>query len=160
MNDTTHHTPRSVNIAELPSLVGSIVGTSQPISIPQERIDAFAEATEDRQWLHTDPQKAKDGPFGSTIAHGYLTLSLSTALLWDVLQVSDAGQVVNYGLDKVRFPAPVPAGSDVSMSLEVLGVDEIEGGVQLRYRGTATVTGQEKPVCVAEGIFRYYQAQP
>ncbi len=158
MNQNTQ-LPRSVTIQELPSLVGTVIGQSRPITVPQDRIDAFAEATEDRQWLHTDPDRAKDGPFGSTIAHGYLTLSLSTALLWDVLDVTDADQVVNYGLDKVRFPAPVPAGSAVSMSLEILEVQDIKGGVQMRYRGSATIADQPKPVCVAEGIFRYYKGQ-
>lgn len=157
MSEDVQHRPRSVTIEELPSLIGTVIGTSHPIAVPQERINAFAEATEDRQWLHTDPDRAKDGPFGRTIAHGYLTLSLSTALLWDVLEVTDADQVVNYGLDKVRFPAPVPAGSEVRMSLEILGVEDIRGGVQMRYRGTATIADQPKPVCVAEGIFRYYK---
>lgn len=157
MNENVQHLPRSVTIEELPSLIGSVIGSSRPIAVPQERINAFAEATEDRQWLHTDPGRAKNGPFGHTIAHGYLTLSLSTAMLWDVLDVTDADQVVNYGLDKVRFPAPVPAGSQVSMSLEILGVEDIRGGVQMRYRGSATIADQSKPVCVAEGIFRYYK---
>lgn len=156
MTSTDQQLPVRVTIAELPSLIGSVIGTSRPIEVSQERINAFAEATEDRQWLHTDPDRAKSGPFGGTIAHGYLTLSLSTAMLWDVLEVTDAAQVVNYGLEKVRFPAPVPAGSSVSMSLEILSVDPVAGGVQVRYRGSATVPDTAKPVCVAEGLFRYY----
>lgn len=156
MSTTTAELPLTVTIEQLPDLIGRSLGPSRPRQIEQSRIDAFAEATEDRQWLHTDPERAADGPFGSTIAHGYLTLSLSTALLWDVLQVSDAAQIVNYGLEKVRFPAPVLAGDEVAMTLELLAVEPVTGGVQVRYRGTLTSPGQAKPVCVLEGLFRYY----
>lgn len=159
MTTTAEQQPVSVTIADLPSLVGTVVGTSRPVEISQQRIDAFAEATEDRQWLHTEPNRARSGPFGSTIAHGFLTLSLSSALLTDVLQVTDAAQIVNYGLEKVRFPAPVPAGSQVSMKLEIVAVEPVAGGVQVRYRGTFTVPYGAKPVCVTEGLFRYYEGQ-
>lgn len=147
--------PLRMSLADLPSLVGRQIGTSSGLLVDQARISAFADATEDRQWIHTDPERAKTGPFGTTIAHGYLTLSLSTAMLWDVLDVPDAAQVVNYGLDKVRFPAPVPAGAELRMTLEILNVDPVPGGYQVRYRGTATVPNQSKPVCVTEGLFRY-----
>lgn len=156
---TAQQLPVTVTIAELSSLIGEVIGTSRSITVSQERINAFAEATEDRQWLHTDPERAAAGPFGGTIAHGYLTLSLATAMLEDVLQVSDAAQIVNYGLEKVRFPAPVPAGAEVSMTMEILAVEPITGGVQVRYRGTATIPDGSKPVCVVEGLFRYIQAQ-
>lgn len=149
--------PVRVRIADLPSLVGTTVGTSPAIEVTQDRINAFAEATEDRQWIHTDPERARSGPFGTTIAHGYLTMSLGSALLWEVLQVTDAAQVVNYGLEKVRFPAPVPAGSAVSMTLEIVSVEPVTGGVQVRYRGTFTVPDGAKPVCVIDGLFRYYE---
>lgn len=148
---------REVSFDDLPSLAGTTLGTSDAILIDQDRISSFAEATEDRQWIHVDPARAKDGPFGTTIAHGFLTLSLSTALLWQVLEVTGSAQVVNYGLDKVRFPAPVPAGAPLRMTVDVVDVDEVAGGYQLRYRGTATVPDQPKPVCVAEGLLRYYK---
>lgn len=157
MTTTEQQLPVRVTIAELGSLVGTVVGTSRPVEVTQERINAFAEATEDRQWIHTDPQRAQSGPFGGTIAHGYLTLSLTSALLWDVLQVTDAAQVVNYGLEKVRFPAPVPAGASVRMALEIVSVEAVAGGVQVRYRGTFTLPDGAKPVCVSEGLFRYYE---
>lgn len=159
MTDTDTLLPVRVRIAELPSLVGTTVGPAPAIEVTQERINAFAEATEDRQWIHTDPERARSGPFGTTIAHGYLTLSLASALIWEVLQVTDAAQVVNYGLEKVRFPAPVPAGSPVSMTLEIVSVEPVPGGVQVRYRGTFTVPDNSKPVCVTDGLFRYYEEQ-
>ncbi|MBB2893652.1 MaoC family dehydratase [Flexivirga oryzae] len=159
MTDTDTQLPVRVTIAELPSLVGTTVGTAPAIEVTQERINAFAEATEDRQWIHTDPERARSGPFGTTIAHGYLTLSLASALMWEVLQVTDAAQVVNYGLEKVRFPAPVPAGSPVSMTLDIVSVEPVAGGVQVRYRGTFTVPDNSKPVCVTDGLFRYYEEQ-
>lgn len=158
MTDNTRQLPHRVAIDDLHSLVGKQLGSSRGRVIDQGRINAFANATEDEQWIHTDPERAAKGPFGTTIAHGYLTLSLVTAMLWDVLEVPDAGQVVNYGLDKVRFPAPVPSGSEVSMQLEIVAVDPIPGGYQIRYRGTASIPTQPKPVCVAEGIFRYLKA--
>lgn len=158
MTSTEAQPPVSVTIAELPSLAGKTFAAPRSIEVTQERIDAFAEATEDRQWLHVDPERAKSGPFGGTIAHGYLTLSLASAMLFDVLQVTDAVQVVNYGLDKVRFPAPVPAGSKVSMAAQFVSVDPVPGGVQVRYRASFTVPDGTKPVCVAEGLFRYYGA--
>lgn len=151
--------PTRINLDDLPRLVGVDLGTSEAIPVPQQRIDAFAEATEDRQWLHVDPVRAQQGPFGSTIAHGYLTLSLSTAMFWQLLEVPDAARIVNYGLNKVRFPAPVPEGSAVRMNLVIDSVDEVEGGYQVGYRGTASVDGQPKPVCVAEGLFRYYRGE-
>ncbi len=158
MTDTTPTTPRRVSIEDLPTLVGRNLGTSGPIEVPQHRIDAFAEATEDRQWIHVDADRARGGPFGGTIAHGYLTLSLSTALFWQLLEVPDAAQVINYGLNKVRFPAPVPSGSSVRMSLVIESVDEVPNGYQVAYRGTAVVDGQDKPACVAQGLFRYYRS--
>lgn len=151
--------PHRIGIDELPSLVGRQLGTSSGILVDQSRIDGFGEVTEDRQWIHTDPARAASTPLGSTIAHGYLTLSLVTAMLWDVLDVPDAGQIINYGLDKVRFPAPVPVGSELRMDLEIVAVDAIAGGFQVRYRGTAHVQAQPKPVCVAEGLFRYLRAE-
>jgi acyl dehydratase len=144
-------------IDELPSLSGRNLGMSGTVEVPQERIDAFADATEDRQWIHLNPALARTGPFGGTIAHGYLTLSLSTILLSHLLEVTDAAQVVNYGLNRVRFPAPVPAGAALKMMVDVVAVDEFNDGYQMTYRGTAFIDGQAKPVCVMDGIFRYYR---
>lgn len=146
---------RAVNLAELPHLVGQRLGPSRPLTITQERVNSFAEATRDRQWIHTDPERAARGPFGATVAHGYLTLALQTAMLWDVLEVPDAASVINYGLNKVRFISPVPVGSELVMELEVTEVSPITGGYQLAYTATITVPGATRPCCVAEVLFRY-----
>ena len=145
-----------VTMAELPTLVGQHIGTSRWRPVTQEMINAFADTTGDHQWLHVDPERAATGPFGSTIAHGYLTLSLATALLWDVLEVRDAERIVNYGLGKVRFPAPLPAGSQVRAQVVVSGVEEVKGGLQLTATLTFEREGGDRPVCVAELLFRYY----
>lgn len=148
--------PAVVAFADLPDLVGRSFGPAPAITVTQDQIDEFAHATHDQQWIHVDPQRAADGPFGTTIAHGYLTLALSSKFLFDLLEVQDAAQVVNYGLEKVRFPAPVPSGSPVQMSAEITSVDEVRGGYQLAYTATFTVPGAPKPVCVMDGLFRYY----
>lgn len=146
---------RTVHMADLPDLVGQRLGPSQPIVISQQKINTFAEATEDRQWLHTDPERAAEGPFGTTIAHGYLTLALNSALLWDVLEVPDAGSVVNYGLDKVRFISPVPVDAELVLEVEVTQVTAVSGGYQLAYDATISVPGAPRPSCVAQVLFRY-----
>lgn len=146
-----------VTLDELTGLVSRTLGPSGAVPISQDRINTFADATDDHQWIHVDPDRAAAGPFGTTIAHGYLTLSLGPALLWQLLDVSDAASVVNYGLNKVRFPAPVPVDSQVRMTAEVISVDEVSGGLQLTYRGTFMIDGQDRPVCVAEGLLRYYR---
>ena len=135
---------------------GAEFGPSSWIEIPQETIDAFAAATGDRQWIHVEPERAAQGPFGSTIAHGYLTLSLLPAMSYEVLPHQDAGMGVNYGLNRVRFPAPVPVGSRVRGSFRVDSVEEAEWGRQAQLTATVEREGGEKPVCVAEVIFRYY----
>ena len=137
-------------------VVGAEFGPSSWIEVPQERIDAFAEATGDRQWIHVDRDRAAAGPFGTTIAHGYLTLSLLPAMSYEVVPRQGGGMAVNYGLNRVRFPAPVPSGSRVRGIFRVDSVDEFEGGFQATM--TATIEGEsgEKPVCVAELVFRYY----
>jgi acyl dehydratase len=137
--------------------VGSEFGPSSWIEIPQERIDAFAEATGDRQWIHVDREAAAAGPFGSTIAHGYLTLSLLPVMSYEVVPREDGGMAVNYGLNRVRFPAPVPSGSRVRGSFRVDSVDEFDGGYQATMSATIEREGGEKPVCVAELVFRYYR---
>ena len=136
--------------------VGDVYGPSSWIDVPQEKIDAFAEATGDHQWIHVDPEKAKDGPFGTTIAHGYLTLSLLPVASYEVVP-RQGGMAINYGLNKVRFPAPVPVGSRVRATFEVVGVDEQEWGGQATMQATVEREGGDKPVCVAEIVFRYYR---
>jgi acyl dehydratase len=145
----------SVTMAELPSLSGTAIGTSDWIEISQERIDLFARATDDHQWIHVDPKRAADGPFGGTIAHGFLTLSLFIPLWSSLLEISDATTLVNYGLDKVRFTSPVRAGSRVRLTATLTRVDEVpKGGYQLGVSGTIEIEGQERPAVVIEFISR------
>jgi acyl dehydratase len=132
-------------------------GPSSWIDVPQEKIDAFAAATGDHQWIHVDPELAAAGPFGTTIAHGYLTLSLLPVMSYEVVPRQEGGMAVNYGLNRVRFPAPVPVGSRVRGSFVVGSVDEFEGGFQVTMAATVEREGGEKPVCVAEVVFRYYR---
>jgi acyl dehydratase len=134
---------------------GDHFGPSSWIEIPQEKIEAFAEATGDRQWIHVDPERAAAGPFGTTIGHGYLTLSLLPVASYEVLP--RAGRMgINYGLNRVRFPAPVPVGSRVRASFDVVSVEPFDGGSQATLNATVEREGGEKPVCVAEVVFRYY----
>ena len=135
--------------------VGDTFGPSSWIEIPQEKIDAFAEATGDHQWIHVDPERAKDGPFGTTIAHGYLTLSLLPVASYEVVP-RQGGMSINYGLNRVRFPAPVPVGSRLRTTFEVIGVEEHDWGIQATMQATIEREGGDKPVCVAELVFRYY----
>ena len=137
--------------------VGDVYGPSSWIDVPQERIDAFADATDDHQWIHVDPERAKDGPFGGTIAHGYLTLSLLTVASYEVVPRQGGSMSINYGLNRVRFPAPVPVGSRIRASFEVVGFDEQEWGGQATMQATMEREGGDKPVCVAELVFRYYK---
>lgn len=136
---------------------GLTLGPSSWKEIEQARIDAFADATEDHQWIHVDPERAAHGPFGTTIAHGYLTLALVVPFAYELLHVEDASLGVNYGLDRVRFPAPVPVGSRIRATLEVVDVSAFDGGVQATLKATIERDGGEKPVCVAEVVFRYYR---
>jgi len=140
---------------------GAEFGPSSWIEVPQERIEAFAEATGDHQWIHVDRERAAAGPFGTTIAHGYLTLSLLPVMSYEVVPKpstagQDGGMAVNYGLNRVRFPAPVPSGSRVRGSFRVDSVDDFDGGFQATMTATVEREGGEKPVCVAELVFRYY----
>ncbi len=132
-------------------------GPSEWQEIRQERIDAFADATGDHQWIHVDPERAAAGPFGSTIAHGFLTVSMVPQAAFELMHVEDASAAINYGLNKVRFPAPVPVGSRIRTSFKVAGVDEVSGGVQVTTIATIEREGGEKPVCVAETVSRYYR---
>ena len=142
-------------IDELKALAGQELGTSDWLEVTQDRVNLFAEATGDHQWIHTDPEKAKDGPFGGTIAHGYLTMSLGPVLLPQIAGPTGFSMAVNYGLNKLRFPAPVPVGSKVRLSAALLEVDDIAGGVQTTFRLTYEVDGQDKPACVAEAVYRW-----
>jgi acyl dehydratase len=147
---------------ELTAAVGRSVGPTDWITIEQNRIDAFADATGDHQWIHVDAERAKQGPFGATIAHGYLTLSLASLFLPQLLEVRGAAMGVNYGCDKVRFPAAVRAGSRVRGSAEILGTQELPGrdgappGIQVKIRVTVELEGGDKPACVADTLSRWY----
>jgi acyl dehydratase len=136
-------------VSVLEDLVGVELGPTSWFDVTQERIDAFAAATDDAQWIHTDAERAAAGPFGSTIAHGFLTLSLCVPMLYEVLPATD-GMVVNYGANKVRFPAPVPAGSRIRGRFKVVGVEDVPLGVRVTIVGTVECEGADKPVCVAE----------
>ncbi len=152
---TTTAAPRRIRLEELPGLVGDVLGPSEPVLVTQHHIDEFAEATFDHQWIHVDVQRAAKGPFGGTIAHGYLTLSLGPALIWSLIDVVDADQVINYGLERVRFPSPLPAGSAVAMTATILAVDPCPGGYQVTVDGVFGTPGAPKPACVGRALFRF-----
>jgi acyl dehydratase len=141
----------------LRALVGTELGRSRWFEIGQDRIATFADATDDHQWIHLDPERAaRESPFGGTVAHGFLTLSLLPSMLSDVLAMVDAKLVVNYGLNKVRFPAPVPAGSRVRAAIVLAALDDEAGSTQLTLDVTVEREGGTKPVCVAEFLVRRY----
>ncbi|WP_159766467.1 MaoC family dehydratase [Streptomyces sp. HM190] len=141
---------------ELRAAVGEQLGYSDWLEVDQKRIDLFAEATGDHQWIHVDPEKAAAGPFGTTIAHGYLTLSLLPLLVPQVLKVDNVKMGVNYGTNKVRFPATVPVGSRLRATATLQQVTEAGGGVQVTAAVVVEREGGDKPVCVAESVSRYY----
>jgi acyl dehydratase len=136
---------------------GAEFGPSSWVEVSQSRIDAFAEATGDHQWIHVDRERAAAGPFGTTIGHGYLTLSLLPAMSYEVVPRQEGGMGINYGLNRVRFPAPVPSGSRVRGTFRVDSIDEFDGGFQATMTATVEREGADKPVCVAEVVFRYYR---
>lgn len=147
----------TAQFSELKDLVGTPLGATDWMEITQERINTFADATNDPQWIHVDPERAKDGPFGTTIAHGYLTLSLIIPLFSDLLEVEGVTTKLNLGLNKVRFPAPVKVGSRIRLSAVISSVDEVAGGgLQLVWDGTVEIEGSDKPACVAQPVFRFY----
>jgi acyl dehydratase len=144
------------NPAALLGSVGQHLGYSDWQEIDQQRIDLFAEATGDHQWIHVDPERAKAGPFGAPIAHGYLTLSLGPMLSPQIFIVTGISMGVNYGTGKIRFPSPVPVGSKLRLGASLLSVEDVAGGAQVTMEFVFEVEGANKPSCVAEVIFRYY----
>lgn len=155
--DTMTHRTVLAEVDELPGWVGRVVGTSAWREVTQADVDAFAETTGDRQWIHVDPERAAAGPFGATIAHGFLTLSFCAPMIDEAFDVTGAGMKVNYGLDRVRFPAPVRAGSSVRGAVELTSTSAVDGGIQAALRVTVEVSGQSKPGCVADVLIRYYR---
>ena len=143
-------------IDDLRSRVGQELGVSDWLKVTQADIDLFAEATGDHQWIHVDPERAAQTPFGGTIAHGYFTLSLAPRLSYEMYTVENVAFGLNYGANRVRFPAPLKVGSKVRMRVEVTDVEDVPGGVQLTTTCTFEVEGGEKPVCVAETLSRLY----
>ena len=146
----------TVHLTELPGLAGRHLGYSSWHDITQEDVSRFAALTDDEQWIHVDPERAKDGPFGATVAHGFHTLARFTALLEEILTVEGVATTLNYGVNRVRFPAPARVGSRVRMGLEVTSVEQAGDSIQVLYGATFEIEGQAKPACVAEVIFRYY----
>ena len=145
------------DLDELATLVGTHLGYSEWQTISQDQVNRFADATGDHQWIHVDPERAKAGPFGGPIAHGYLTLSLAPVLVNEVLVVHGVAMAVNYGANKVRFPSPVPVGADVRMGAELAGVEPVEGGAQVLLDLTFEVRDAPKPSCVAQVVYRFYR---
>lgn len=144
------------SIDELIAVQGQVVGRSDWVTITQEAVNLFADATGDHQWIHVDPQRAAAGPFGTTIAHGYLTLALLPRLMHQIYSVAGIKLAINYGLNKVRFPAPVPVGAKVRAQSSVLDVADVGGGAyQVTLSTTVAIDGAAKPACVAESIVRY-----
>jgi len=145
------------SLAELAACAGEEIAVSDWVEITQQRIDAFAEATGDRQWIHVDPERAAKGPFGATIAHGYLTLSLLPMFAESAIELRGVRMSVNYGLNRVRFPAPVPAGSRLRARFRVVSVEDVgNGGLQIVTEATVEREGGDRPVCIAETVARRY----
>ncbi|NKE59419.1 MaoC family dehydratase [Lentzea sp. PSKA42] len=144
-------------LEELKALGGADLGHTDWLQIDQGRVNTFADATDDHQWIHVDPERAAAGPFKTTIAHGYLTLALLIPLMGELLDVSGVRMSINYGLEKVRFPAPVPVGAKIRLQGKVASVDEVAGnGVQITVDFTVEIEGSDKPACVARAVYRHY----
>ena len=147
---------RFARLSDLAALVGQEFAHSDVLLVDQARIDAFAEATGDRQWIHVDRARSASGPFGATIAHGFLTLSLLPPLMYSAFAIDDVRMGVNYGVNRVRFPAPVPAGSRISARFKLLAFEPIDGGAQLTIEATMQRDGHDKPIAVVEQVVRQY----
>jgi acyl dehydratase len=145
------------SLEEMKALIGSEVAVSAWLEITQERVNQFADATNDHQWIHVDVERAKrESPYGGTIAHGFLTLSLVSSMLENALCMVDMKMGLNYGMNKVRFPGPVPVGSRLRARISIMSVEDIEGGAQVEWGVVIEREGQAKPVCVAEFLMRRY----
>ena len=155
-NNTGTGTISVDGLDELRKLSGSDLGTSSWIEITQDRVNTFADATGDHQWIHVDVEKAAAGPFGAPIAHGYLTLSLFVPLFTELLDVQGVTTKVNYGLNKVRFPSPVPVGSRIRLTARLASVEDVAGGVQVTVDGTIEIEGGAKPAAVLQSVSRFY----
>ncbi|MGW5265878.1 MaoC family dehydratase [Microbispora sp. NPDC004025] len=150
-------TTTAYGLDEIRALAGKDLGHSGWLEITQERVNTFADATGDHQWIHVDPDKAKDGPFGGTIAHGYLTLSLLIPMFTELLDIQGVKMSINYGLEKVRFPSPVKVGARIRLAAAVVSVEDVPGdGVQMHLDFTVEIDGAAKPACVARAIYRHY----
>jgi acyl dehydratase len=150
-------TQTATGLDELRALTGTDLGASDWFEVTQDRVNLFADATDDHQWIHTDPERALSGPFGGTIAHGYLTLSLLIPLFGELLEVRGMKMSVNYGLEKVRFPAPVRVGGKIRLLGTVDAVEDVAGnGVQMALTFTVEIEGGAKPACVAKALYRHY----
>jgi acyl dehydratase len=143
-------------VDELRAAVGTQLGSSDWVTVDQSQIDMFADATDDHQWIHVDEERAKAGPFGTTIAHGFLTLSLLSSLIKQIYTVENVKMGINYGLNKVRFTAPLPVGSKVRGTIDLLEVSEVNGGVQVVNKVVVEIEGSERPALVAEWLTRQY----
>jgi acyl dehydratase len=147
-----------IEIERIEQLAGADLGYSDWLEVSQQQVQLFADATGDQQWIHTDPERAAAGPFGGTIAHGYLTLALIIPLFGQLLEVRGVRMSVNYGLEKVRFPSPVPVGSKIRLGGRVVSVEPVAGdGVQLVLDFVVELDGQDKPACVARAVYRHYK---
>jgi acyl dehydratase len=144
------------SVDDLAALVGRPLGSSDWRQVTQDQVNLFADATDDHQWIHVDPARAATGPFGGPIAHGYLTLSLLVPMWAEVLTVRNRSLAVNYGLNKVRFPAPVPVGARIRLSATLASCEQVTGGVQIVVDAVVEAEGSERPVCVAQPIYRIY----
>jgi acyl dehydratase len=150
-------TTTTTTLAELPSFKGQVLGVSDWFDITQERVNTFADATDDHQWIHVDVERANaESPYRGPVGHGFLTLSLFVPMWSQVLTVTDVGMAVNYGVNKVRFPAPVPVGSRIRLTATLVDVEEVKGGLQLVVGGVIEREGGDKPVCVVESVTRFY----
>ena len=148
--------PLTLKLDDLGQHVGEQLGASSWHEVTQDQVGLFADATGDHQWIHLDPERAASGPFGGTVAHGFLTLSMAPLLVAEVVGVADASVTINYGLNKVRFPAPLPVGAEWRGGLELSEVSEIPGGAQMKLHVTIEVKGSEKPCLVADALVRVY----
>ena len=145
----------TLSFDDLPNAVGRTFGPTDWLTIEQSRIDQFAEATGDHQWIHVDPERAKEGPFGATIAHGYLTLSLAPAVISQVLEIRELTAALNYGLNKVRFPSPIRVGAQIRAAVTVMSAQQKSSGVESVFTLTYEIDGEDRPACVADVIVLY-----